>query len=583
MTHHWLVFMGCLGAWLLVAVVWSTRGNVVSPTTAHWAVPFQGTRNRIASAVAQRIPRLKAKEPKKPKQNGGAGEMSTLAVVACGALFFGAVAVVFGRRAWKRNKELKQQLYRDAMSARYSALQNDIDRHRQQTAPQRTRPLLRGASVRVADPQEGDSASDINRDLEAYRIRTLMEVVASTMAMQPLQVVSAVVEAVAALLQSVCQHPTALQPQQVSLSDEPMALAWHFNPVKQLLKELGFQASGDDMWLHFRGDGAALQSRVQMLVQGLQEIELRVAMQQAEHPIPSAAVHPSTSSLHPIDYCFQGSLHQVKSFAVVQRKWLLVNIIGATCAQSQRLNAETWPDEAVRAVVIPHFVFWQQHDASEYGAKFVGSYRLSAVPACAVLDPRTGEALCKWTGFVDAQEMRTRLTEFLAERVPWDAEGQVQGPDGGSAAPLPRPGHSEDGPQDAAPMMTEEEEIAHAIAASLEAAPAPSRAGPAALPAFAPSVDLGSVISDTPTDGAARVMLQLADAAAVRKHVKLDARTTALYDFVKVAVPEAQRRPFKLLYGFPPRAVPQGPDCTTESVGLQNEKIQMVWEQKGGP
>ena len=135
--------------------------------------------------------------------------------------------------------------------------------------------------------------------------------------------------------------------------------------------------------------------------------------------------------------------------------------------------------------------------------------------------------------------------------------------------------------KEASAAGSEEDEIAAAIAASLQESGS-SAAAPAAPPApaveFKPSVDLTAVFSDEAFEGSARVMLQLADSTSHRKHAKLSASTEALYDFAKVAIPEAQTRPFKLLYGFPPKGVPQGPGCTLESAGLQNERINMVWE-----
>jgi len=50
---------------------------------------------------------------------------------------------------------------------------------------------------------------------------------------------------------------------------------------------------------------------------------------------------------------------QAKTAAVQQGKWLLVNMLGSKCFQSQQLNRDTWANDSVQATVVPFFVFWQ--------------------------------------------------------------------------------------------------------------------------------------------------------------------------------------------------------------------------------
>jgi len=116
---------------------------------------------------------------------------------------------------------------------------------------------------------------------------------------------------------------------------------------------------------------------------------------------------------HPPAYALQGTLEQAKTAAVQQGKWLLVNMLGSKCFQSQQLNRDTWANDSVQATVVPFFVFWQQDLMSENGARFASLYHIHEVPTCVILDPRTGEAIQTWTGFLDHNQMADRLTSFL--------------------------------------------------------------------------------------------------------------------------------------------------------------------------
>jgi hypothetical protein len=53
----------------------------------------------------------------------------------------------------------------------------------------------------------------------------------------------------------------------------------------------------------------------------------------------------------PTDLCFQGTFEELRDAGRAQGRWLLVNIQSPTEFASQQLNADTWTDETLRAVV----------------------------------------------------------------------------------------------------------------------------------------------------------------------------------------------------------------------------------------
>ena len=115
----------------------------------------------------------------------------------------------------------------------------------------------------------------------------------------------------------------------------------------------------------------------------------------------------------PPDYCFHGTFDQAKTFAAKEKKWLLVNILGIDCFPSNQLNRDTWAHDTVQSTVVTYFTFWQQQSGTPHGDQYSALYRVSEFPHCAIIDPRTGEALCKWSGFLNPDQMHDKLTHFL--------------------------------------------------------------------------------------------------------------------------------------------------------------------------
>lgn len=97
-----------------------------------------------------------------------------------------------------------------------------------------------------------------------------------------------------------------------------------------------------------------------------------------------------------------------------------MNIQSPTEFASQQLNADTWRDETLVAVITASFLFWQQyHDSTDGGTycRYYLSDSSARLPHIGVLDPLTGQLVKSWTGFKDAERLMDKLMEY-ADRPP---------------------------------------------------------------------------------------------------------------------------------------------------------------------
>ena len=60
---------------------------------------------------------------------------------------------------------------------------------------------------------------------------------------------------------------------------------------------------------------------------------------------------------------------------------------------------------ASQSIVEAFFIFWQVEDSSNEGKRFCGFYKVTTAPTIAIIDPRTGEAVKTWTGFVEKEKL----------------------------------------------------------------------------------------------------------------------------------------------------------------------------------
>lgn len=102
----------------------------------------------------------------------------------------------------------------------------------------------------------------------------------------------------------------------------------------------------------------------------------------------------------PTELCFAGTFDELRAAGRREHKWLLINIQSPTEFASQQLNADTWRDETLRAVLGSSFLFWQQYYDSPHGGTYCRFYLPNAtgptpvgLPHIAVVDPITATSV----------------------------------------------------------------------------------------------------------------------------------------------------------------------------------------------
>lgn len=105
---------------------------------------------------------------------------------------------------------------------------------------------------------------------------------------------------------------------------------------------------------------------------------------------------------------------------VKEERWMLINIQDPTILKCQALNRDIWNDPKIVDMVREKFIFLQcrreEYRAREYISFHFSISRLhgNVYPHIAILDPRTGEQLKLWTGYVPkAKDFIADIREFL--------------------------------------------------------------------------------------------------------------------------------------------------------------------------
>jgi len=121
----------------------------------------------------------------------------------------------------------------------------------------------------------------------------------------------------------------------------------------------------------------------------------------------------------PVDLITTGDFETVKSVAVANNKWLIVNIQDVSEFACQVLNRDVWNNSIVRDIVHTNFVFWQVHADSADGARMRVYYHVRSLPYVAVIHPRVGELVCTVPAN-DAGVVAETLTTFLSDYPTYD-------------------------------------------------------------------------------------------------------------------------------------------------------------------
>lgn len=132
--------------------------------------------------------------------------------------------------------------------------------------------------------------------------------------------------------------------------------------------------------------------------------------------------HPekATRCLAPEEILSPLTWEQAMEIGVREERWMLINIQDPAIPHCNVLNRDIWNDPKVIDLVKEKFTFLQcrreEYRAREYIAFHFSVSHLShgAYPHIAVLDPRNGEQLKLWTGYVPkAKDFIADLREFL--------------------------------------------------------------------------------------------------------------------------------------------------------------------------
>ncbi|DAZ92571.1 TPA: hypothetical protein N0F65_012801 [Lagenidium giganteum] len=309
------------------------------------------------------------------------------------------------------------------------------------------------------------------------------------------------------------------------------------------------------------------------------------AISNAFVPTVDAVPNNQARDLHtlfqpPVSIMFQGTYSSARQHANAERKWLLVNIQDEIVFASHMLNRDTWSDDVVQNVVQSGFVFWQTHWASEHGKKFCSLYQLEreSLPVIVVIDPRSGEIVTRWMGFIEPQDLTEKLSDFCCLH-------SFDEPSSRSATPAPPP-QSNDSMMDA----SEEDQLAAAIAASLEQQDSnednysdddgddavASDDEVKAEEKIEPAVPMPpEPASDAP--GVTRLQLRGPDGSRlVRRFLRTDP-ISLLWVYVRDQIAEARTRNFELRMSFPPKALEFSETDTIADRRLENAALMVQW------
>ncbi|MCJ8745324.1 hypothetical protein PDJAM_G00128880 [Pangasius djambal] len=114
------------------------------------------------------------------------------------------------------------------------------------------------------------------------------------------------------------------------------------------------------------------------------------------------------------------TLRSAKNCGQLENKWLMINIQNVQDFSCQCLNRDVWSNEAVKAIIREHFIFWQVYHDSEEGQRYIQFYKLNKFPYISILDPRTGQKMVEWNQ-LDVSSFLDQVTGFLTEH------GQLDG------------------------------------------------------------------------------------------------------------------------------------------------------------
>ncbi|KAI8320298.1 hypothetical protein GQ54DRAFT_305610 [Martensiomyces pterosporus] len=167
----------------------------------------------------------------------------------------------------------------------------------------------------------------------------------------------------------------------------------------------------------------------------------------------------------PFDIMHVGDFESARQSATRSGKWLLVNIQDLTDFRCQSVNRDIWRHDIIKDVVKKYFVFFQIAVDTVEGSKLASLYNAGSFPFIAAIDPKTGEMKYAFTRVSNTDDVLDDVMSFTSAHplgaVSTEGSGSSSGrasaqAGGAGAAAAGRAVHD----------MTEDEQLAAAIAAS---------------------------------------------------------------------------------------------------------------------
>lgn len=170
----------------------------------------------------------------------------------------------------------------------------------------------------------------------------------------------------------------------------------------------------------------------------------------------------------PPDYVYKGTLEEACIAGMEQAKWLLVNIQTSEEFASHVLNRDIWKQTKKNQVLVPiikdKFLFCQRDQHSNFGLKFVNTYRVTRLPCVCILNPitRSLELTIPLKNIPEVNDVVGPILQFIEK----NPQPRIPGSNVDTGM-VPEPSHNRR--QSDELMAEEDDEMARAIAESLKA------------------------------------------------------------------------------------------------------------------
>ncbi|KPI45565.1 UBX domain-containing protein 5 [Cyphellophora attinorum] len=178
----------------------------------------------------------------------------------------------------------------------------------------------------------------------------------------------------------------------------------------------------------------------------------------------------------PWDLMYGGSWEEARDEGKEQKKWILINIQDGSIFDCQALNRDLWKNDQVTETIKENFIFIQYSKddprADQYNSFYFQDHQNpDQYPHVAIVDPRTGEQIKLWSRKIPTPaEFLMQLHEFLDR---YSLDNNARNPVAKRKSETPK--------QKSFDEMTEDEQLEHALQASMAAGAAeqpPTREDP---------------------------------------------------------------------------------------------------------